>query len=157
MIANNSIKTDESFEQLISNDDDDDIVIPETQDVFSQESVEELNGSNSIIDCDKTEEVSFDSKDTITLLNAIKRCPSMNRSQPNVSVVSISSDEAGDASTLGQIDEDNIVSDSNDLFNPNDDEQENGEVKEEKQPVVAVPENGKFCLCKNFSKNDFSQ
>lgn len=154
MIANNSIKTDESFDELISNDDDD-IVIPETQDVCSQESVEELNGSNSIIDCDKTEEVSFDSKDTITILNAIKRRPSMNQSQPNVSVVSISSDEAGDASTVGQIDEDNIVSDTNDLFNPNDDEKKYVEVKEEKQPVVAVPENGKFCLCQNFSKNDF--
>lgn len=153
MIANNSIETDESFEHLVSNDDD--IVIPETQDVCSQESVQELNVSNSIIDCDKAEEVSFDSKDTITILNAIKRCPNMNQSQPNVSVVSISSDEAGDASTVGQIDEDNIVSDANDLFNPNDDEQENVEVKEEKQPVVAVQENGKFCLCENFSKNNF--
>lgn len=146
MIANDASRVDESFEQLVSNDNDDgdDEVIPATQDVLSQQSVDDLDNSSSIIDCDKTE-FSFDSNVTNTILTAIKQRPSMDQSQPNMTVVSISSDEGQETLTTDQIKEDTVVLNSEDLFAEECDEQQDiVEVKAEQSSIVIAAENGEF-------------
>lgn len=145
-IVNTFLEVDESFEKLTSNDDDedDDVVIPATQDVLSQESVQEMNESCIILECDKT--VSFDTKDATTMLKAIKRYSSINQSQPNVSVVSISSDEGHETSNVEQIREKDMAMNSEDIFAENCDEQpENVQIKiEEPSNGAAVAENGEL-------------
>lgn len=144
-IVNTFHEVDESFEKLTSNDDDhDDVVIPATQDVLSQESVQEMNESCIILECDKT--VSFDTKDATTILKTIKRYSSINQSQPNVSVVSISSDEGHETSNVDQIQEKDMAMNSEDIFAGNCDEQtENIQIKiEEPLNAAAVAENGEF-------------
>lgn len=134
--ANDSIKADESFEQLTTNEDDD-FVIPETQDLLSQNSIEELKDSSSVVDCDKTD-ISIDSKDTTAILKAIKQHPNVSRLQSNVSIVSISSDEGAETSTAGQNTESNVALNSEDLFGGNCDAYGDVEVKTEEQSFVAV-------------------
>lgn len=72
-----------STDNLDSNDDD--IMIPETQDIFSQESVESSNSSLDVSQHDKSE---------------VEKITNHNQPQPNMSVMSISSDEEPEISQI---------------------------------------------------------
>lgn len=107
-----------SIEQFSSNDDDvvipetQDIIIPETQELLSQDSdVEMLSTSCSIIDCEKSE-YSFDAK--VTVSGSIEQNISIG--QPNMSVVSISSDEGQEVSQVEATNENSVILDSENMF-----------------------------------------
>lgn len=124
-----------SIKQFSSNEDDvvipetQDIIIPETQEVLSQNSdIEMLSTSCSIIDCEKSE-YSFDAKDTV--LESVKQNISIG--QPNMSVVSISSDEGQEVSQVEATNQNSVVLDSENMFETeaSNEHQENVEVKAE--------------------------
>lgn len=138
--------TDTSIEQFCSNDDvvipeTQDIVIPETQEVLSQDSdVELISASCSIIDCEKSE-YSFESKDIAS--ETIKQNISIGR--PNMSVVSISSDEGQELSRIASFNENNAVLDSENMFDTEafDENQKNVEIKAEVPVTPAKSVDGK--------------
>lgn len=96
-------KSDTSIEQITSNDDD--LVIPETQELLSQDT------SCSVIDCDKSE-YSFESKAIVS--ETVQQNISID--QPNMSIVSLSSDEGEEKSRVESANEDSKILDSEDMF-----------------------------------------
>ncbi|XP_055323513.1 mucin-2-like [Sitodiplosis mosellana] len=131
----NLTNADTSIEQFSSNDDDDvipetqDIFVPETQEVLSQDSdVQVLSESCSIIDCDKSE-YSFKSEATISKI--VKQNISIG--QPNMSVVSLSSEEGDEESQVEAANEHSTVLDSENMFeaDASDEHQQNVELKAE--------------------------
>lgn len=101
---------------------DDDFVIPETQDILSQDSELEVSSKScSIIDCEKSE-YSFQSKDVVAI-------EQNGKPNTNMSVVSISSDEGQDESQVESIGAKTIaLSRENEVCH---EKQENVEVKDE--------------------------
>lgn len=140
-------KANTSFEQFSLNEDDvvipetQDIIIPETQEVLSQDSdVEVLSASCSIIDCEKSE-YSFDAKDTVS--ETVKQNISIG--QPNISVVSISSDEGQEVSQVEATNENSVILDSKNMFKTDvsDEHQQNVQVKAEVPISPAKSQEGK--------------
>lgn len=104
-----------SIEQITSNDDD--LVIPETQDIFIPETQEVLsqNTTCSVIDCDKSE-YSFESKAIVS--ETVQQNISID--QPNISIVSLSSEEGGERSRVESANEHSKILDTEDMFETED-------------------------------------
>lgn len=105
-----------------------------------------MSASCSIIDCEKSE-YSFESKSTVA--ESIKQNTSIG--QPNISVVSVSSDEGHEVSRIESMNENNNFADSENMFETEafEEHKRNVDIKAEVSTSPAKSEIGKDFYEKN--------